>query len=326
MSLNTTFINAIENGHIHFNDFERSKPLEPNLKKSVAASRLFRGLLMQYGQKPRTKENWIQFLNWVVKSKMLSQQSKTWRITKSRLKNVFEHPVFVDAIENAEKELSNEIDLVNNDSPGSSSSKKAKFMPEYVSNSLIRFLKSSKSENAEHAIRWIKVSLITGMRGIEWSKADFHHNNGNPFLRIVNTTKGSPFSTSSTPLSPIRNFPLTHISLDDIELIKEHLIFVKEIMEKTGGTGFNKHYENVTNLIYLQNRKLPDEAKVGGSYGIYSCRHQVIANLKASKQFTIEQIGRMMGQSTRRVTERTYAKAKMGYQTDTPFFDDIDEA
>lgn len=322
MNLNKPFIKAIENGQVEFSQFENDKKLEPNLKRSLAATRLFKSLASQYGTRPANPKEWHEFLEWAVKTKLLTQQSSTWRITKSRLKNIFDHPLFHKTIEETEQKIRIEIDLHTNDSPGTLSVKKAKYFPSNAFNAIIRFLGLSKSEVADDAIRWLKVSLITGMRGIEWTKTEFNENNGIPFLRIVNTTKGSPFNNASNPLPPVRIFPLSHVSFDDIQLIKQHLRAIKLIIETQGNEGFRKHYEQITNLIYLQNRKLPDESKQHGSYGIYSCRHQLIANLKFTKKFSIEQIGRMMGQSTKRITERTYAKASKGYQSDTPFEDE----
>lgn len=325
MSNNVNIIQSVENGLIKFGDFEHSQPLQPNLLKSQAAKRLFKSLMAQYQGKPSDTESWLLFIEWAVKYKILTQQSKTWRITKSRLKNIFEHPIFLKKIDDVEKTIYEDHEIQNIESLGSNSTKKAKYIPIHVSNALIRYLRSSKSSYSEAAVRWMKVSLITGMRGVEWARTDYLDNNGHPYLRIVNTTKGSPFATRhSVSLPPIRNFPLAHLSPEDLSLIKEHLLSIKEILNTEGTDGFNKHYEAISNLIYLQNRKLPDEAREAGTYGIYSCRHQVIANMKASKRFTIEAIGRMMGQSTRRITERTYAKAKVGYSSDLPV-DDIDE-
>lgn len=325
MSSNLKIIQSVENGLIKFTQFEMSQPIQPNLLKSLAAKRLFKSLLSQYDRKPVGTEDWLLFIEWAVKHKVLTQQSKTWRITKSRLKNIFEHPVFIQKIDAVEKEIFEAHEIENIESLGSLSTRKAKYIPAHVSNALIRYLRSSKSSYSEAAVRWIKVSLITGMRGIEWAKTDYLDNNGYPYLRIVNTTKGSPFSTRhSVSLPPIRNFPLTHLSPEDLSLVREHLSKIKEILNSEGTVGFTKHYEAISNLIYLQNRKLPDEAREAGTYGIYSCRHQVIANMKASKRFSIDEIGRMLGQSTKKITERTYAKAKVGYMADLPS-DNIDE-
>lgn len=320
MNLNSEIIDAVTLGKVNFSEFDVSLPMSPNLNKSLAAVRLFRGLLLSYHTRPKTSSEWKLFLEWAIKSKMLTQQSKTWRITKSRLKNIFEHPEYTSFIDQVEQELLQTLDIENIESPGTNSTKKAKFIPLHISSALIKFLKNSKSSNAEHAIRWLQVSLLTGMRGIEWTKTELHENNDYPFLRIVNTTKGSPFSTSVNPLPPIRLFPLNHVSHEDVLLIKEHLHFIKSLLTHGGLDSFHRHYEMVSNLIYTQNHKLPDEARSNGTYGIYSCRHQVIANLKASNKYSMEQIGRMMGQSTRRVTERTYAKAKVGYVTELPNF------
>lgn len=303
LTIGNLLSSAIKLDSVAFYDFCKSIAITPNYMRSRAATNEVNRLLKQYAtfnKTPASDAEWLEFATWITENKALNISSSNWAFTKSRILTVIDDPRI--------REILNSV--VNTNDKKLAQKTPAKQMPDEVMSQLSKVLKNVQSIHAEDALRWLRVTRLTGLRPKEWPFTTIIFGDA-PYLRIVNATKGSSqLRGEDAPL--LRNFPINHLSDIEIEEIASHIAISTRIYQEGGDAGFVQFQKAVSQVIYNANKHLPDKMKEAGNYGLYSCRHQLFADLKKSGQYSIKSIGTLLGTSSEWIVRRTYAGKRKG--------------
>ena len=224
-----------------------------------------------------------QFVVWLSEKKS-SIARTTWRQYKSAIVYYLENHNDVQAsIEALEylKEITSVGALTNTERTSSLKLKKVSYddwqkLDNYLSN---------KNKKWHEQLRmWLRASIITGLRPVEWRNAIMFQHNGMPALKIQNAK-----ITNGRGHGPTRTLLLQELNDDDLKAIKGHLNNVRTFI---GMDEYDYFYKGCAIALYKACRKCWPKRKK--HITLYSTRHQFSANAKSSGFSTIE-VAAMMG-------------------------------
>jgi hypothetical protein len=163
------------------------------------------------------------------------------------------------------------------------------------------FLKSKNNKWHEELICWLRASIITGLRPIEWKNTQFFFHNGKPALKILNAKR-----TNGRSHGENRTLILEEVSEEDIAIIKTHLNNVRTF---NGMGEYEYFYRGCSIALYKACRKCWPRRK--RHITLYSTRHQFSANAKSSG-FSRAEIAAMMGHAVDITATIHYGRKKAG--------------
>ncbi|MBE8233443.1 MAG: site-specific integrase [Endozoicomonadaceae bacterium] len=166
--------------------------------------------------------------------------------------------------------------------------------------------KSSEPWHLEVA-DWLRATILTGLRPIEWSDCQLLHKSSTGYyLKSMNVAKAeSNEPANEYHLDEYRNIPLLHLDKSDLLCVQRHCAKARLYSELEE---FNVWYERVRLKLYNVSKKcFPDK----GSIKLYSGRHQFAANLKASG-LPVELIAKLLGHANTQTARHYYGAKRHG--------------
>lgn len=144
---------------------------------------------------------------------------------------------------------------------------------------------SQKNQKWHEQLRyWLRASIITGLRPIEWKNAILFQHENEQALKIQNAK-----ATNGRSHGPTRTLLLKSLSDDDLKAIKGHLNNVRTFV---GMDEYDYFYRGCALALYKACRRCWPRRK--RHITLYSTRHQFSANAKSSG-FSRPEIAAMMG-------------------------------
>jgi hypothetical protein len=224
-----------------------------------------------------------QFVIWLVERKSDIART-TWRQYKSSVVYYLEnHPDVQPSIEALEylKEITSVGALTHTERTSSLKLKKVSY-EDWVK--LDNYLKEKNKKWHEQLRMWLRSSVVTGLRPVEWKNAIMFEHSGLPALKIQNAK-----ATNGRGHGPTRTLLLQELSVDDLIAIKTHLNNVRTFI---GMDEYEYFYKGCAISLYKACRKCWPKRKK--HITLYSTRHQFSANAKSSGFSRIE-VAAMMG-------------------------------
>ncbi len=224
-----------------------------------------------------------QFVVWLVEQKSKIART-TWRQYKSAVVFYLErHPDFQSSSEALEylKEITSEGALIHTNKTSSLKLKKISFEDWQK---LDNFLTLKNKKWHEQLRAWLRASIITGLRPVEWKNALLTNHEGELVLKIKNAKH-----TNGRSHGEERTLILKNLSNEDLESIKKHLNNVRTFI---GMDEYEYFYNGCAIALYKACRKCWPKRKK--HITLYSTRHQFSANAKSSG-FTTFEVAAMMG-------------------------------
>tara|TARA_B100002019_G_scaffold269059_1_gene261525 strand:+ start:266 stop:1270 length:1005 start_codon:yes stop_codon:yes gene_type:complete len=172
-------------------------------------------------------------------------------------------------------------------------------------------LKDSKSRWAKPTRIFIRAGKYTGLRPIEWQRAEI--NIEKKLLRVFNAK-----STNGRSLGETRTLSLKHLDDKQIKDIENHILLVKNIISKNA---WDQYYNGCSSLLKRITRKLwPNKKKYPT---LYSCRHQFSADMKASG-CTKREVAALMGHANDLTAQEHYGRKLFGTRGRKPIVNSVD--
>jgi hypothetical protein len=242
----------------------------------VRVERLFKQYNVEYKVdlvESQSDQNLETFALWLSNARIKTLTNNTWKSYRSALNSVIiNNDKFRAIIMNAKAPPASSLDR-------RGSRKRRKAVSNRQLTKMIGELSKSQSKYAADALRWIAVTLSVGLRPKEWLNANIMTKSGYPVLSVMNAKRTQNDFTDSQGILLRRNIPLWHLDEDEVNLIDEHISFMTT--EFSNMVEFEQYYERLRGYINtVMNRSGATES--GRSFGLYSCRQQFAANLKAS--------------------------------------------
>ena len=241
-----------------------------------------------------------QFVVWLVEKKP-SIARTTWRQYKSSVVFYLEnHKDFQASTEALEylKEITSVGALTNTEKTSSLKLKKISFEDW---KKLDSFLNEKNKKWHEQLRFWLRASILTGLRPVEWKNAILTNHDGNLALKIKNAK-----NTNGRSHGEERTLLLKNLSKEDLEAIKTHLNNVRIFI---GMDEYDYFYNGCAIALYKACRKCWPRRKK--HITLYSTRHQFSANAKSSG-FTTFEIAAMMGHAVDITATIHYGRKKAG--------------
>lgn len=254
-----------------------------------------------------------QFVVWLSEKKPDIART-TWRQYKSAVVYYLEHHEDVQsAIEALEylKEITSVGALTNTERTSSLKLKKVSY-DDWVK--LDEYLKVKNKKWHEQLRMWLRASVVTGLRPVEWRNAMMTQHNGMPALKIQNAK-----ATNGRSHGPTRTLLLEELVEDDLKAIKGHLNNVRTFI---GMDEYDYFYKGCAIALYKACRKCWPKRKK--HITLYSTRHQFSANAKSSGFSKIE-VAAMMGHAVDITATMHYGRKLAGNEalSVAPLEDDV---
>ena len=254
-----------------------------------------------------------QFVVWLNDLKG-SITSKTWRQYKSSviyyLETYEDEQASIEAIEYL-KDITSKGTLAYTERTSSLKLKKITFEDwEKLDN----FLKQKNNKWHEQLRSWLRASIITGLRPVEWRNAHFFLHNEQAALKIQNAKH-----TNGRAHGPTRTLLLENLKEEDLIAIKSHLNNVRTF---AGMGEYEYFYNGCAIALYKACRKCWPRRK--RHITLYSTRHQFSANAKSSGFSKIE-VAALMGHAVDITATTHYGRKQAGNESlgVTPLDDDV---
>lgn len=148
---------------------------------------------------------------------------------------------------------------------------------------------------------WLRASIITGLRPVEWKNTQFFMYNETPALKILNAK-----STNGRGNGETRTLLLSNVSQEDLQSIKTHLNSVRTF---NGMGEYLYFYRGCSIALYKACRACWPRRK--RHITLYSTRHQFSANAKSSG-FSKVEVAAMMGHAVDITASIHYGKKSGG--------------
>lgn len=246
-----------------------------------------------------------QFVVWLAELKP-SISTRTWRFYKSAvvyyLENYPDEDVAIEAMEYLKK-IKSEGALTKTERTSSLKLKKITYEDWFK---LDTYLKEHNNKWNEALRAWLRSSVITGLRPIEWKNALFTLHEGEPALKILNAK-----ATNGRGNGEFRTLILKDVSAEDLKIIKNHLNNTRKF---TGMDEYEYFYRACAISLYKACRKCWPKRK--RHITLYSTRHQFSANAKSSG-FSRLEIAAMMGHAVDITASIHYGKKIAGNESIT---------
>ena len=163
------------------------------------------------------------------------------------------------------------------------------------------YLNNKNNKWHEELICWLRASIITGLRPVEWKNTQFFIHDGKPALKILNAKR-----TNGRAHGENRTLVLEDVSENDILTIKTHLNNVRTF---SGMGEYEYFYRGCSIALYKACRKCWPRRK--RHITLYSTRHQFSANAKSSG-FSRAEIAAMMGHAVDITATIHYGRKQSG--------------
>lgn len=163
------------------------------------------------------------------------------------------------------------------------------------------FLKNKNNKWHEQLRAWLRASIITGLRPVEWKNAHFLIHNGHPALKIQNAKH-----TNGRANGPTRTLLLQELRDVDLIAIKSHLNNVRTF---EGMGEYEFFYQGCAIALYKACRKCWPRRK--RHITLYSTRHQFSANAKSSGMSRLE-VAALMGHAVDETAGEHYGRKQAG--------------
>jgi hypothetical protein len=227
--------------------------------------------------------------------------AKTWRQYKSSviyyLENHEDTQAATEAIEYL-KDITSQGALAYTERTSSLKLKKISFEDW---EKLDTFLKLKNNKWHEELRSWLRASIITGLRPVEWKNAQFFIHNGQSALKIQNAK-----NTNGRGNGPTRTLLLQNLRDSDLVAIKTHL---NNIRTFAGMGEYEFFYQGCSIALYKACRKCWPRRK--RHITLYSTRHQFSANAKSSGMSRLE-VAALMGHAVDETAGEHYGRKQAG--------------
>jgi len=224
-----------------------------------------------------------QFVVWLAEQKQ-SIARTTWRQYKSSvvyfLENYHDIQASTEALEYL-KEITSVGALTHTERTSSLKLKKVSY-EDWLK--LDQYLQVKNKKWHEQLRMWLRASVITGLRPIEWKNAIMFQHHEHQALKIQNAK-----TTNGRSHGPTRTLLLQELTNEDLKAIKTHLNNVRTFI---GMDEYDYFYKGCAIALYKACRKCWPKRKK--HITLYSTRHQFSANAKSSGFSRIE-VAAMMG-------------------------------
>lgn len=148
---------------------------------------------------------------------------------------------------------------------------------------------------------WLRSSIITGLRPVEWLNSHLFDLDGKSALKVLNAK-----STNGRAHGESRTLVLENVSKEDIQAIKTHLNSVRTF---SGMGEYEYFYRGCAIALYKACRKCWPRRKK--HITLYSTRHQFSANAKSTGFSKIE-VAAMMGHAVDITATIHYGRKQAG--------------
>lgn len=184
--------------------------------------------------------------------------------------------------------------------PKTSASKK-KTISEKDFRKLDDALKKSKNKWASATRLWLKCSILTGLRPIEWTQSKIV-NEGNEVILVIENAK----NTNGRSIGKYRHISLNHLDKDEIKLIQQNIKISQQFKSQEL---WDKYYQGCSNVLKYTSRKVFKYAKRFPT--LYTGRHQFSANLKVNG-YKPNEIASLMGHISDLTNQEHYGRKVYG--------------
>lgn len=294
------------------------------------ANRLYRKWLKEMNYDLETKFEDMDasdFVNWLISCKP-EWKAKTWRLYRQSVYmmlldyklndegNYVDYAIQIiqeDAVVRAKDSksgLKKGSDVADGKKKENSSSLKYKKFPLNDLKRIVAWLRfKSRSSNTRDLEHWIRATLITGLRPTEWKgtdlvivpdKSSIHGRRAYLHIICAKATNGRGFDV-------VRTLDLSTIPDNELNIIKEQS---EKSLKWYENDTFNLHYRDCADLLKRACVYLWPKRKM--RYTLYSCRHQAIANWKASGMSKIE-IAVLAGHASFETAGEAYGRKTSGW-------------
>lgn len=242
-----------------------------------------------------------QFFDWMY-LKSESWMPATWRQYKSAMIQYMSFYGSRDSeavLKNMSKKPSS---LKNLRKKNRTSRQKQKKLPQDDFILILSDLKSRESKYANILANWLYVSIITGVRPIEWHETEFIKNDRGCFL-VVQNAKYSQNRANGH----YRTLDLRKLNSNELQSIQDQVQLLSEIDPDE----FQRLKKGCGDLLYRVSRKIwPNKKKYPT---LYSARHQFSANAKKT-DFTLKELAAIMGHASEDTATLHYGKKRDGQE------------
>lgn len=255
-----------------------------------------------------------QLVIWLIEHKPKISRS-SWRYYKSSVMYYLEIHEDIDAANEAMGYLSEVTSIGALTHTEKTSSLKMKKISFEDWNKLDTYLEKKNRKWYSQLRVWLRASIITGLRPIEWQKTKYIDHNGEPALEVKNAK-----STNGRAHGETRTLILKNVKREDLLAIREHL---NNVVTFVGMDNYQYFYNGCSIALYKVCRKLWPRRK--RHITLYSTRHQFSANAKSSG-FSRMEIAALMGHAVDITATIHYGKKLAGNEelSISPLQDDVD--
>lgn len=254
----------------------------------------------------------VSFAIWLLGVKP-TVKSSTWRVYRQAAIHFIEgipdsnvekalNILETDSIEPEVKSKSKEED---DDDKEDSSTKEKKFPYDDFEN-VMRWLRyDSRSKSSNHLIDWMIAAIFTGLRPIEWRATEVKtfEDPSNPKKRKVWLYVLSAKSTNGRTTGIVR-------TLDLSEMDEKRIVVIKRHSDRCRSWFLNGEFHlRKGRIVQLLSRAVNNVTKK--QYTLYSCRHQAIANFKAT--LTMEETAAIVGHGVTKTQAQHYGKRRSAW-------------
>lgn len=163
------------------------------------------------------------------------------------------------------------------------------------------YLKEKNKKWHEQLRFWLRASIITGLRPIEWRSVIFIQHEGEPALKVQNAK-----STNGRAHGETRTLVLKNVKPEDLNAIRSHL---NNIRTFSGMDSYEYFYNGCAIALYKACRKCWPRRK--RHITLYSTRHQFSANAKSSG-FSRAEVAALMGHAVDITATIHYGRKQAG--------------
>lgn len=253
-----------------------------------------------------------QFVIWLNEKKGTLSRS-SWRQYKSSVVFYLEQKATEESIEALDyiKNITSEGALKESDK---TSSLKLKKIPFEDWQRLDSHLKTSNRKWHSQLRDWLRASIITGLRPVEWKGAFLTEHDGKVALKVLNAK-----NTNGRAHGEYRTLLLEEMSDEDLLAIKSHLNNIRTFI---GMEEYDYFYHGCAIALYKTCRKLWPRRKK--HITLYSTRHQFSANAKSSG-FSKLEVAALMGHAVDITATMHYGRKAAGNESVsiTPLEDEV---
>jgi len=201
------------------------------------------------------------------------------------------------------------------------SSQKKKSVSAFEEQKITEFLRmklnsSTDSGLNKQALSFFKAGLFAGLRPCEWETAYLIESETSeaqlspPILKVKNAK-----STNGRSFGEFRYIGLNALTPQQLLWVKMALSYASNpVTAKGESTTFDTMYESMRKRIYIANKALFPSKKL--SVTLYSCRHQLIANLKKNG-YSLPEIAAIVGHGNDITASEHYGKKVIGIKGGT---------